>query len=281
VFGFLKRKGFDSKAALTQSLGGAELPSFPGIVLRTLQAIRHPDASVRSVASVLGADPGMSVRLLALVNSASRAGAKKVDSVDRAIAVLGMSGVESLVLSIGVAAALPKGPVDGFDPRRFWMTSAHRAALARSFAEEVQPASAALSFTAGLLQDMAVPLLATAREDYRPLLQAWHSGDGSLHGMERAEFGWDHPEVATWLCESWSLPENLAQAIAAHHGPHEGCDVPEAVRLVADIREAAEEAEINAMVALAGDRLGVSADRCIELSEVAEVRANELLKLFI
>ena len=280
MFGFLKRS-VDPNEALRKSLGGLELPTFPGVVLRTLEAIRQSDASVRSVASVLGADPGMSVRLLTIVNSAARAGSKRVDSVERAIAVLGLGGVETMVLSIGVASSLPKAQVDGFQPGRFWMTSARRASLARALAEEVHPGSAALSFTAGLLQDMAVPLLATAREDYRRVLGAWHGGDGELDDMERSEFGWDHPEVATWLCASWQLPENLAEAIAAHHGEREGCTAPPAVQLVADIRETDGVSEVDALVELAGDRLGLAADRSVELAEQAEVRAGELVKLFV
>jgi len=261
-------------------LGDLELPSFPEVVLKTLDAIRDPDASVASVAAVLRADPGMSVRLLKLANSAGRSGSRKIESVDRAVALAGMAQVESLVLSIGVGSALPTSPVEGFDPQRFWATAARRASLARALAAELQPAAAAMSFTAGLLQDMAIPLLATARKDYRPVLAAWHGGGGDLADMERSEFGWDHSEVATWVCDSWALPEVLAEAIGGHHQSVEGLSSPAAVELVATLTEAADSGDLDRLVALASERYGMAADRCVELVEEADAGAGELAALF-
>jgi HD-like signal output (HDOD) protein len=281
MFGFLKRRGVDPQASLKGALGGLELPTFPAIVMKTLEAIRDPDASVSSVAAVLGTDPGMSVQLLRLVNSAGRSGARKTASVDRAVAVAGMATVESLVLSIGVGSALPQRPVDGFDPRRFWETAARRASIARGLATELHPAAAAMSFTAGLLQDMAIPLLAKAREDYRPVLQAWHRGEGQLATMERTQFGWDHSEVATWLCDSWQLPEALAEAIGGHHSSIEGLAAPPAVQLVATLTEAADSGDLDRLVALAGERYGLAADRCVELVAEAEEGASEIAQLFV
>ena len=281
MFSFLKRRGTDPQAALKGALGSLALPSFSGIVMRTLQAIRDPDASVSSVAAVLSDDPGMSVRLLRLVNSAGRSGARKVESVDRAVAVAGMASVESLVLSIGVGSALPQPSVVGFDPRRFWETAARRAVIARSLAAELHPAAAGMSFTAGLLQDMAIPLLATAREDYRPVLEAWHAGEGRLAEMERSEFGWDHSEVATWVCDSWQLPEGLAEAIGGHHKSVDGLAAPPAVELVATLTETADSTDLDRLVALANERYGLAADRCVALVKEAEEGASELARLFI
>lgn len=280
MFGFLKRRGTDPEASIRKVLGGLELPSFPAVVLKTLDAIRDPDASVASVSAVLRADPGMSVRLLRLANSAGRAGARKVESVDRAVAVSGMAQVESLVLAIGVGSVLPRAAVEGFESRRFWATAARRAMLARALAAELQPSAAAMSFTAGLLQDMAIPLLATARADYRPVLAAWHAGEGRLAEMERSEFGWDHSEVATWICDSWALPEVLAEAIGGHHKSVEGLVAPAAVELVATLTEAADSGDLDRMVALASERYGMPADRCVELVEEAEAGAGELANLF-
>jgi HD-like signal output (HDOD) protein len=281
MFGFLKRRGTDPQAELRKSLGGLELPVFPAIVMQTLKAIRDPEASVASVARVLGSDPGMSVQVLRLVNSASRGGARKIASVDRAVAVVGMSEVESLVLSIGVARSLPKKAVEGFEPTRFWTTAARRASIARSLTQELHPAMGGVSFTAGLLQDMAIPLLASARDDYGPLLTAWHSGEADLAEIERSEFGWDHSEVATWLCASWQLPETLAEAIGAHHGTVDGLSAPAAVTLVATLSEAADSGDIDRLVTLAHERYGMKTDRCVELIEEAELAASELTSLFV
>ena len=279
MFSFLRR-GVDPRQELQKTLGSLELPSFSGIVMKVLETLRDPDSSGADVAAVLSTDPGLSVRLLRLVNSASHGGSRKVDSVSRAVSVAGMASVESLVLSIGVASALPRTPVEGFDPNRFWLAAARRAAVAQAFASELHPADASVSFTAGLLQDMAIPLLASARADYRPLLGAWHGGEGDLASMERSEFGWDHSEVATWLCDDWQLPELLGEAIGGHHGSMEGLRAPAAVTLVSALRETHERDGLDELIATARTDYGLSEDRSVELVEQAEEQAADIARLF-
>jgi HD-like signal output (HDOD) protein len=186
MFGFLKRANVDPKKRLAKLMGDYDLPSFPGVVLEALQEIRDEDASARSVAKVISQDPGLSVHLLRLVNSAGFGSARKTESVQQAVSMLGMSKVEMLVLAIGVRTALPASDVPGFEVRRFWRTAARRAEVAGAFAQELHPATRSLSFTAALLGDMAVPLLADCPSiAYSPLLKQWHQGGDPSRSSSR------------------------------------------------------------------------------------------------
>jgi HD-like signal output (HDOD) protein len=207
------KKEQDPAAELRSVLGDAEVPTFPTPVIKSLEALRNPDSAATDVAEALAMDPGLTVKLLKLVNSAGFSPARPVNSVDQAVAVAGFGAVESLVLSVGVNAVLPKTPVEGYDQTNFWRAASRRATIARAFADELHPATSSLSFTAGLLQDMAIPLLAVARDDYQPLLVEWHNGGEDLHRMEEETFQWAHSDVAQWLCVAWDLPEALALAI--------------------------------------------------------------------
>ena len=62
---------------------------------------------------------------------------------------------------------------------RFWRAAARRATLARVFAQHMHAATQAEAFTAALLLDMAVPLLAGVDSGgYAVLLDRWHA-DGA------------------------------------------------------------------------------------------------------
>jgi HD-like signal output (HDOD) protein len=282
VLGFLRRRSVDPEAKLRSVLGDYELPVFRGTVLRILEEIRNEDSSARSIAEVVSLDPGISTRLLKLVNSPAFGSSRTIETVGQAVAILGNSGVESLVLSIGIGAALPGGSAPGFEATKFWSAAARRAATGQALAQLIEPSTRALSFSASLLEDMAVPLLAhSVGTRYGEVLDAWHHGDGNLYLLESSEFGWSHPEVASWLCSAWHLPEALSEAIAAHH-PDEGQSdlyCPIAVRLAACLGEEPGQGR-DELLSLARSECGLSEDRTIEVLEEAVERAEALSLLF-
>lgn len=282
VLRLLKKKS-DDRRKLQSILGNYEIPTFPSVVMRTVDVLRRPDSSAADVAEVLSTDPGLTVRLLKLVNSAGYSPSRPVNDVAQAVAIAGSGTVESLVLSAGVTTALGVRDFNGFDQRRFWQTSSLRATLARKLAIEYHPATAGLSFTAGLLQDMAIPLLATAREDYRPVLAAWHAGAPDLIELELSVFGWAHDQVGQWLCQEWELPESLSDAVAGHHG-RSRASIPPAIRLVSSIREVPIEGSVEDVpediLGRAVTEFGFDADRVRVLYEEAEAEAADLVWIF-
>jgi HD-like signal output (HDOD) protein len=280
MFGFLKKKQVDPKRELKKVLGAYALPSFPGIVLEVMKELRNADASARSVARILAGDPGMSIRLLKLVNSAAYGSVRQTESVQQAVAVMGMSQVESVVLSIGVQTALPSSEAPGFEVKRFWRAAARRASAAGAFASMLHPATRAHSFTASLLQDMAVPLLANSKpRRYGPVLEAWHAGEGELPDLELDQMGCHHGDVATWLCDEWTLPEQLAESIGGHHGA-EDLACPPAVRIVSVLKENEKALGIDELVELARGEYNVAPDRALHAVQESFDKAEELARLF-
>ena len=286
MFGFLKRKNTDPRAELRTVLGDFELPTFSGVVMQTLEKMRDPEASPADVGAILAADPGLSVRVLKTVNSASYSLRHTIVSLDKAVSLLGMAAVESLVLSVAVGTALPGGEAQGFQSARFWRAAARRATTARALAARIHPATAAASFTAALLQDMAVPVLATERTaTYGPLLEHWHNSSDDLAALETSEFGWNHPEVATWMCSEWTLPEELGASVGSHHGVHSDgnrdLECPPAVALVSAIREQDDPEMIEQLVESIRGECGIPADDIVDMLENSFDSAEDLAHLFI
>lgn len=264
---------------LRDALGDLELPSFPGVILDALDKLREPDVSASAVADALSPDPGATIKLLRLVNSAAYGPSKPVTSVSQAVAIAGLGTVESMLLAIGVNVALPNIDVEGLDQKRFWRAAAHRGAVAKTFANELHPATAGISFTSGLLLDMAVPLLAIERTDYRPLLNEWHGGGEDLHSLEHDHFGWSHDQVAARMCEEWELPSALREAIGGHHGSaaHEA---PPGVVLSAPFREVPDDDVHEMVVTMADETYNLKPDVTVALLARAEDDASEIAQMF-
>lgn len=289
MFKFFGRSGQkpDPRKALRSVLGEYSLPSFSSVVLGVLERLRDPEATPATVGDALSADPGLSVRILATVNSAAYALRREVRSIEHAVALLGIPTVESLILSAAVGDIMPSAAQPGYDNGRFWRAAARRAATARSLAGILHPAGASESFTVALLQDMAVPFLATSlAEQYGPILEKWHSGgEGGLADLEQQEFGWDHAEIGNWLGRAWKLPESLTAAIGGHHGAvnaeTEECECPAAVYLVSFLGETKESLGIERLLQAAASEYGLTREQVEPLLEKSFESAEELVKTFV
>jgi HD-like signal output (HDOD) protein len=276
----LWRKKVDPQQRLREVLGDEALPSFPAVVLNALQRVREPDCDLSEVANVVANDPGLSVQVLRTVNSAALALRHRVRSVHHAVSLLGRGELESILISIGVRATLPRESTRGYETARFWITSARRAAAASALAEMISPKTRSESFTASLLQDMAIPLLAHRQGgEYGVMLEDWHYGTRDLAVLERENFGWDHAEVGSWMCTEWKFPDQLGAAIRLHHG-RETETLP-AVHLVAVLREVDDRLGVERLIERAHEQFGLNKDDTAGLVEASLQEAEEISSLFL
>jgi HD-like signal output (HDOD) protein len=283
MFSFFKDR-VDPKAKLKKVLKDYKLPSFPTVVLQILQKIRSPYASASDIAQSLSVDPGLSVRLLSIANSAAFSPQNKVENLTQAIALVGLSQLESLVLSVGVSKGIPKKVCQWHDPREFWLTSARRAMLAFELAQILCPAKESECFTAAFLQDMALPFLACNRSDeYEPVFKKWHLEGGDLAEIEREVLEWDHAEVATWICSEWGLPENIALSINNHHNPEfdKNHDALGPVRIVSILREDESNNGLDELVAKARDTYNISEEKMQSIIQPSFEKAEDLTRMII
>jgi len=281
LFSFFKNKT-DPKANLKKVLRGYQLPSFPAVILQFLQKIRNPYSSSADIAKSLSLDTGLSVRLLSIANSAAFSPISKVENLSQAIALVGWSQLESLVLGVGVAKGIPKQNCIWHDPATFWLTSAKRAMVASELARFLCPAKESECFTAAFLQDMALPFLACNRsDDYDPIFKKWHLEGGNLAQLERNVFEWDHAEVASWICAEWEFPENIALAIKNHHNPDvdQNHETSGPVRLVSILGENDENEGVAEMVSAAGTLYNISKNQMHAIIEPSFDKAREFAQI--
>ena len=277
------RQQVDPKAQLKEVFGGYTLPTFPAVYLEALKQIRDSRSTVATLADVLASDPGVTMRLLGTVNSAAFGLRSPVKSVHHAVSMLGRSHIESMLISLASHSALPADQCDGFEPDRFWLAAARRAATARALADRVNPAERSECFTAALLSDMAVPVLCKRKGPaYARVLERWHEGEGELIEMERAAFGWDHAQVAGLMCTEWGFPDVIAEAIVSHHGTSdEGVHELRPVTLAALIPEVDGDRGIAAVADRAHHMMGMDTDTVRELVENSFLQAEEIAGQFV
>ncbi|MCH4563692.1 GGDEF domain-containing protein [Halomonas sp. EGI 63088] len=192
------------------------LPSLPAAVAKVLMVARRPDASLFDYAAAIEEDPALTLRLLALANSAFYARHRREASTCRdAVSRIGLDATLAAVMSFGLARP---ATAEGLDLDALWQRAIIAALAARHLAARLCPERAGTLFTIALIQDIGI-LAAGALDgdDYAALTRAAADHD-ALCQAERERYGCDHADLGAWLAASWGIPPHLARGIAESHG---------------------------------------------------------------
>src|SRR3569833_1126225 len=100
--------------------GAIELASLPEGFLRVNEMIDSPRYTAADIGHVISRDPGLTTRLLKIANSAFYSFPSQIDSVTRAITIIGTRELRDLILSTSVARLFIGLPNDLVSMDDFW-----------------------------------------------------------------------------------------------------------------------------------------------------------------
>lgn len=209
-------KGFISKIK--------NLPSLPSVAHKVEDLLNSPKSNAEDFDAVISQDPALTAKLLKLVNSAFYGLANKVDSVTRAIAIVGFKQIRDLVTSISVMEAFKGIESRSFNMRDFWKHSVACGVASQVIAIYRRDPKPEVNFTAGLLHDVGkLVMLTECPSDYQQVIALNKYKKLLGYAAEKQVFGFTHAEVGVELSRLWKHPLNLQVAIGHHHtGPTTG-----------------------------------------------------------
>jgi putative nucleotidyltransferase with HDIG domain len=207
----------------TQALVSAmeTIPSLPHLYQQIHEELRKAEPSVKAVGDIVAMDPGMSAKLLQIVNSARFGLNRQINSGAEAVHILGISTVKSLVLSSQVFTEMTLGENAGLNVQELWRHALDVGLLAKRIARDLKLSVAQIdmAFTAGLLHDCGRAMLAVNYPDAYGKILRDTKGDGLLSQKEQDTFEIDHAAIGAYLLGLWGLPEPIVEAVAFHHRP--------------------------------------------------------------
>ncbi len=226
----------------------ATLVSLPEVVVRINELVDDPTSSADDIGRIVSQDAALTAKLLTLANSAMFGMQRKIDTVGRAIAVLGTRQVRDLTLGLSAVRAFTGIPNDLVSMGSFWHHSVLCAVTARALAGECARGRPDSSFVAGLLHDIGqlVMFNKLPDESRRALLMTIDApNEPDLHLCEREILGFDHAVVGGALARRWRLPASLVECIEFHHDPARAQSHPLDVAIVHIANSAAVLAEVE------------------------------------
>jgi HD-like signal output (HDOD) protein/CheY-like chemotaxis protein len=211
-------------ASLMGSLG--PLPSLPAVYCELRELVQQPEPPSRdAVAQVIMRDPAMAAQVMRIANSSIFGQRRRVETVSRAVFVLGLRLIETLTLSAGAFKVLQS---DDTGPLRYEALRQHSLAcgvVARDLAGATGQASEELELVTltGLLHDLGQLALAKfLPQRYSAVAGRARLEQLPLHLVEAQDLGTTHAAVGGHVADWWGLPEIIGDAIRAHCVPSAG-----------------------------------------------------------
>lgn len=264
------------------------LASFPDIYFKIRQVLDSPVSTPAQVADVVSKDTSLTAKLLKLVNSPFYGLPNRIDSISRAVMVIGGQEISTLALGISAINAFKDIPPELINMRMFWEHSVAVGVFARLLGEAIGVKAAERLFVAGILHDIG--RLVIFKKLPHAAVEAIYYAKANqlpLHVAEEEIIGFSHPLVGGLLLRAWKFPEVLATLVSCHHGPS-ACDggVEAALVHAADIvAVAVGETPPASFVAptldsAAWDALGLDAGKLPELVDAGLAQIRDIVSAF-
>ena len=200
-----------------------QIPTLPQVVDKIMDTARDERSSAKDLADIITRDQAISNKVLRLVNSAYYGMMKEVDTISRAITIIGFNEVVSLVIGMSVFSAFDKDKAqDVLDMSEFWLHAVGCAEAAKRIADICQPAISNQVFLPALLHDTGkIVFMIYFPGQYSMVLSEALKEMVPLYRKEKENLGLDHASLSGLLMERWNFPESLLLPSRFHHRSEE------------------------------------------------------------
>jgi HD-like signal output (HDOD) protein len=222
-----------------------KLITLPDVYLRLKSIIEAPEYRLEDVADTIRNDPSLTTRILKLINSPYFGLSSKIETVFRAVSLLGTQQIHDLTLATCISQSLGHFGAPTLDMSLFWKRSAYCGLVAQGLARQLGLIDSERLFVCGLLYDLGhMVLYQSIPELTLTALRDSQQQSLPLVETERKLIGLDYARVGATLMRQWNFPICLIETNEFH---------PEPMRAQ---RHPTETAMVHIAVLLAEDFMG-------------------------
>lgn len=198
------------------------LPSLPSLFYRLTELIENQETNSTQIAAVINEDIAMAAQILKLVNSAFFTLSRRIETIQEAVAYLGLDILRQLTLAQQIFAQCSEKERITFKLDELWQHSLCTATLAKAIAEHdsVSVTIGNSAYLAGLLHEIGKLILTRhLPEIYAAILLEVQEQGKSQVQVESERLGTNHAIIGGYLVSLWGLPHPITEAVSRHHAP--------------------------------------------------------------
>lgn len=225
----LKTKGIVKAMRQTRALHLvneiSDLIALPEVSLKVNELVDDPAASAADMAQIISLDAAITTKLLKVANSSFYRFPSRIDTVSRAVTIIGTRELRFLVLASSAVRSLDNINNTVTDISSFWRHSVYTAVVSRLLAARCNILHKERLFVSGLLHDVGHLVMSYRIPDLVQVMQYREKmANIPIYEAERDVYGIDHAIVGAELLKLWGLPESLQNVALHHHEPEKATD---------------------------------------------------------
>lgn len=196
------------------------LVSPPDVCLKVNQLMADDSSSLEQVALVVIRDPNLTARILKLANSAFYGLPGRVDTITRAVMLLGMAEIHKIVMAVSAVQSFSRLSSSVTNMNSFWRHGVYTGLVAQAIARRARVLHPERLFVAGMLHDIGTLLINKRFPEIAQATTIEAAGDeDAQHRFEMRDLGFDHALLAGMMLDNWHLPATLVDTVYWHHEP--------------------------------------------------------------
>ena len=191
-----------------------DIQAMPTVIVKALNIMKKPTASMKELGDIVIFDQSLTIKFLALVNSAYYGFSQQISSINIALSLLGMVKVKNIIVAVAM-----KPMMSNQGDKELWKHSMRVASGCEYLANLTKIMDADEAFISGFVHDVGkIVLHMTNDKIYNKVISMVDAGADILE-TERKFFDSDHIKTGSLLAKRWQLPILLANTISYHHSP--------------------------------------------------------------
>ncbi|OGR07389.1 MAG: hypothetical protein A2511_07850 [Deltaproteobacteria bacterium RIFOXYD12_FULL_50_9] len=199
------------------------LPIQPVIASQINKEFSLETFTAKSLGSIISKDTALATKVLKLANSSYYGLSRQVDTVERAVTILGINTIKNVATSLSLASIFQRTSLAQtvLDCNGLWHHSLGCAVAVKNLLAVKNQELAEMGFLCGIMHDMGKIALfqqmpKMMEEVYR---QMQETGKGQFEA-ETSILGFNHQKVGAIMAESWHFPPAYVMAVSNHHDPN-------------------------------------------------------------
>ena len=191
-----------------------DIHAMPTVIVKALNIMKKPTASMKELGDIVMFDQSLTIKFLALVNSAYYGFSQQISSINIALSLLGMTKVKNIIVAVAM-----KPMMSNQGDKELWKHSMRVASGCEYLANLTKIMDSDEAFISGFVHDVGkIVLHMTNEKQYTKVVNGVDAG-GDVLELERKYFDSDHVKTGSLLAKRWQLPILLANTISYHHSP--------------------------------------------------------------
>jgi putative nucleotidyltransferase with HDIG domain len=193
--------------------------TLPHIAIKLTKLISDENSTMQDFEKMIKMDPTLVLRLLRGANSPYYGLRQKVNSISRAVVVIGINNLRNMIVTEGLKEIFKdKKSENVFSRSRLWLHCSAVSICSQMIMERIFGLNGEDAFLCGILHDIGMIVEdQTAPDLFYRVCNTYDENSKPITDYEKEIVGTDHCAIGYLLAKDWQLPIEIQEGIQRHH----------------------------------------------------------------